>query len=217
MQRRLRADEVAPRALRQIGTLAPDCEMESAAVPEAGAFDPDRASHQFRQLLADRQAQPGASVLPSGAGVGLRERLEEAALAVFIQPDAGIANGELQLVAFACDGHYHFTVVGEFHRVAYQIQEDLPQPRDVAPNSRGHFALEQIGDVQVLLGSAAADEVQRRLHTVTQIKGLRLDVHTTGFDLREVEDIVDDSEQGFAGIADGAGVIALLVVERSVE
>jgi hypothetical protein len=41
--------------------------------------------------------------------------------------------------------------------------------------------------------------------------------HTTGFDLREVEDIVDDSEQGFAGIADGAGVIALLVVERSVE
>ena len=101
LQRRLRADEVAPRALRQIGTLAPDCEMESAAVPAARTFDPDRASHQFRQLLADRQAQPGAAVLARGAGVGLRERLEEAALALFIQPDAGIAHGELQLVAFA--------------------------------------------------------------------------------------------------------------------
>jgi hypothetical protein len=50
----------------------------------------------------------------------------------------------------------------------------------------------------VLLGGAAADEVQRRLHTVTEIERLRLDVHAPRFDFRKVENVIDDREQCFA-------------------
>ena len=92
--------------------------MESASVPRASAFHPHCASHEFRELLTDRQSQPGAAVLACGAGVGLGERLKEAALAFFIQPDARVAHGELQPVALAFHGHHHFALVGELHRIA---------------------------------------------------------------------------------------------------
>ena len=62
-----------------------------------------------------------------------------------------------------------------------------------------------------------AHQVERRLHAIAQVEGLRLDVHAPGFDLREVEDVVDDGQQRVAAVADGGRVVALLVVERRVE
>src|SRR5262249_60859189 len=96
-------------------------------------------------------------------------------------------------------------------------QEDLPQASDIALDSRRHFTLEQTGDVQVLFGGAVADEVQRRLHTVTEIERLYLDVHVPRFDFRKVENVIDDREQCFAGIADSAGIVPLLLTEPSIQ
>ena len=41
-------------------------------------------------------------------------------------------------------------------------------------------------------------------------KGFRVEVDSAGLDLREVEDVVDDRQQGIAGGADRVGVVALL-------
>jgi hypothetical protein len=84
LQRRLRADEVAPRAFRQIGPLETDCEMEGASMPRASAFHPHCASHEFREPLTDRQSQPGAAILACGAGVGLGEGLKKTSLGLFV-------------------------------------------------------------------------------------------------------------------------------------
>ena len=90
--------------------------------------------------------------------------------------------------------------------------------RVTSPLTAGrHVALEHVGEVELLLRRARADEVERRLDALAQIERLRLDVHAAGLDLREVEDVVDDREQRVAGVADRGGVVALLVVERRVE
>ena len=81
----------------------------------------------------------------------------------------------------------------------------------------GNIAFEHVGGVEVLLHGAGRDEVERRLDAVAQVERLRLDVHAPGFDLREVEDVVDDREQRIAGIADGGRVVVLLGVELRVE
>ena len=107
--------------------------------------------------------------------------------------------------------------LGELDRVGEQVEQHLAQPRHVAADRRRHVALEDVGDVEVLLGRARADEVERRLDALAQVERLRLDVHAAGLDLREVEDVVDDGQQRVARIADGGGVVALLVVERRVE
>src|SRR5262249_22926390 len=98
--------------------LATNCEMESASMPRASAFHPHRASHEFHELLTDRQSESCAAVLACGAGVGLGERLEEAGPGLFIQPDARVAHRKLQLLAVRSDGQHHFALVGELDRVA---------------------------------------------------------------------------------------------------
>ena len=79
-----------------------------------------------------------------------------------------------------------------------QVEQDLAQPRHVADDRRRHVALEHVGDVEVLLRRARADEVERRLDALAQVERLRLDVHAPGLDLREVEDVVDDGQQRVA-------------------
>ncbi len=88
--------------------------------------------------------------------------------------------------------------LGELDRVAEQVEQDLAQPRHVADDGRRHLALEHVGEVEVLLGRARADQVERRLDAVAQVERLRLDVHPPGLDLREVEDVVDDRQQRVA-------------------
>ncbi len=50
-----------------------------------------------------------------------------------------------------------------------------------------------------------------------KVERLVLELDPAGLDLREVEDVVDDRQQGVAGGPDRLGVVALLVVERRVE
>ncbi len=166
--------------------------------------------------------RPGAAVLARGRGVGLAELLEQPADRLGGQADAGVAHRERELgrrrpFAVARHRQHDFAALGELDGVRQQVEQDLPQPRHVAAHRRRHVALEQVGEVELLLRGARADEVERRLDALAQIERLRLDVHAPGLDLREVEDVVDDGEQRVAGIADRRRVVALLVVERRVE
>ena len=225
---RLFSDEVALAPvlrLRQRSRPRQDGEVEGAAAARPGAFHPHAAAHQFGQQLADGQAEARAAVLARGAAVGLAELLEQAALALFGQADAGVAHRKVQqratLALFGHHAQHHLTGFGELDRVAEQVQQDLAQPCDVAIDHGRHFeravALEQIGDVEVLLGGATGDQVERRFDAVAQVEGVALDVHAPGLDLREVEDVVDDRQQRIAAVADGAGEVALLVVQRCVQ
>src|ERR1017187_285682 len=84
---------------------------------EAGAaswftFDRNVAAHHLAKLLADRQPQTGAVVLPGGGAIHLREGLEQLAQVLPADPDAGIGDvhfGPLavpaaQLVHRRCSG-----------------------------------------------------------------------------------------------------------------
>ena len=68
-------------------------EREGAALAH-GAPQPDVAAEQPRELLADRQAQPGAAVLPAGRAVRLLERLEDDLVLLRRNADARVDDGE---------------------------------------------------------------------------------------------------------------------------
>jgi hypothetical protein len=151
-----------------------------------------------------------------------RERLEQPTHALARQADPGIAHREMQLHLVALrgrgrDGEHDLALLGELHRVGQQIEQDLAQPRYVRADRDRHLALEQIRRVELLLGRAPPDQIERGLHAFAQVERLRLDVHAPGLDLGEVEDVVDDGEQRVAAVADGGCVVALLVVKRGVE
>ena len=90
---------------------------------------------------------------------------------------------------------------GKFDGVAQEIDQDLADPHRVAMQHR-----RQGGDVgndfEALdlrpLGDQAASVADQAVH----LEIAQFQLHLAGFDLREVEDVVDDAEQVLGGAAD---------------
>ena len=117
----------------------------AALARDAGAFRRDRAALQLGQAPADGKAQTGPAVSPGDRGVGLAERLEQAAHPVGRDADAGVADGDGDLPARASSGpwldassapardrHDHLAGLGELDRVRQEVEDDLAQPSRVA-------------------------------------------------------------------------------------
>src|SRR3546814_2695682 len=104
-------------------------DLERGAAPGLG-LHPDAPAHQFDDALGNRQAQAGAAIQAGGGGVGLAEGLEQPALRLLRDADAGVADLEAQLVlggGLAGPGHVDRdrAALGELHRVADQVAQHL--------------------------------------------------------------------------------------------
>src|SRR5881392_2416677 len=62
------------------------------------AVHPHLAAHQAHQAFANRQAETGAAELAGDRTVGLRGGLKETAETIARNPDAGIADGDVEIV-----------------------------------------------------------------------------------------------------------------------
>ena len=67
------------------------------------------------------------------------------------------------------------------------------------------------------LGGAVGQHVADPFHRDAQIEVDRFEFHLAGFDLREIEDVVDQAQQGVAAHVDGFGVHPLVVVQTGVQ
>ena len=107
-------------------------------------------------------------------------------------------------------------LLGELHGVAEQVDQDLPQARHVADDRFGRIRIDDVGQVQALLGSARGQQIERALDALAQVEGLILQFEPVRLDLREVEDVVDDREQRIAAVADRFDKLLLLLVQLRV-
>jgi hypothetical protein len=101
------------------------------------------------------------------------------------------------------DPQVHAPDLGELDRVRQQVGEDLPDPRRIGVDPRGHGALvlHRQGDALVeRLGPHEGRHVRHQLHRLALDA---LDGQLPGLDLREVEDVVDQAEQPLAVAPDG--------------
>ena len=101
------------------------------------AFDPDVAAHHLRQFAADGEAEAGAAIFARGGSIDLGEGLEEAVDLVGGNADAGVTNGEEDEVVAAfvfrpADADADVALGGEPHGVGEEVDQDLPQARNIA-------------------------------------------------------------------------------------
>ena len=181
------------------------------------AVDDELAVHRLRQAPADRQAQAGPAVLPGRRGVDLGEGAEQPVHPVGGDADAGVPHREGQPALVRAHRQDDLAGGGELHGVAEQVHEHLAQPGGVADEDGRQAGGQVARQVEALGAGLHGDQVQRALHAVAQREGPGLQLQLARLDLGEVQDVVDDRQQGVTAAPDGLGVVALLGVQRGVE
>ena len=191
-------------------------------------LDPHFAAHELDQSLADGQTKSGAAVLPRRRSVRLTEGLEEARQPVHGNADAGVANPEMQTpmsLAVAIlfrrgqgfDLYHHLTSGSEFDAVAEQVHEHLSQAGDVSDHGLWNPIVHLVGEVQALLCRSGSQEIQGVLDAGAQLERLVLQFQLARLDLREVENVVNDSKEGVAAGINGVHETMLLVSQGRFE
>ena len=196
-------------------------EPERAAGAEL-AREGDASAHELRELLGDGETQPGAAVAARVGGVHLREFGEQAVLQLLWNADARVDDLELDPCPSARgveegDQKRNAALLGEFHGVAREVEEDLAQAARVAAQAVRHLGCNVAADLDALRLGARRQQVDDAFDQATQLEVQAVDLELARLHLREVEDVVDDGDQRLARFPRGLGVIELLAVELGVE
>ena len=90
-------------------------------------------------------------------------------------------------------------MIREFYRVGYEIVQDLPNSLGVTQIDRGAIVFE--GDVErnALLSGDGGKRISRAPGDLLQIKRFGLQIQFTGFDLRQVQRVIQNGNQRLTG------------------
>ena len=179
------------------------------------ALDSDRAAQELAQALADREAEPRAAVPARRRRVSLRERREQLGEALGVDPDAGVVDGEGHLHPLLVerrrhDVHGHAPLRRELDRVAEQVPQDLSHPAGVGDDRRRAPVRDLVAGLEPLLDRRGGHLGQGVLDDAGDVDRLGLDLELARLDLREIEDVADEHEQGIAAGADDVEAFALV-------
>ena len=196
-------------------------EMKRAAASH-DAVDPDAALHQLHQLGRDRQAQAGAAVLPGRRAIGLHERAEDLATACPTgtpMPVSRTAKCSCTVVGGRRPSRRPSTTTSPVSvnftalptRFSSTCRSRPGSPISVAGHASGRSCEPS---VSALLARPRRHQPQRVGHRVAQAERDGLELEPARFDLREVEDVVDERQQRLGGLARRADQLSLLRGQR---
>jgi hypothetical protein len=127
----------------------------------------------------------------------LRECFEHAVQALRVDPDAGIADLDAQQSAGLALAHcarvnHDRSVTRELDGVRHEVRDDLAQPAVVSACAAGYFARDLQFELDALRLGLQAGRDARLFERFVECEVSDVEFQPTGFDLRDVEDVVDD-------------------------
>ena len=184
------------------------CRGETGSATDL-ALNRDLALHQLHEIAADGQTQAGAAETACRGGVGLFELFEQLVEAVGGNADARILDPDRQARRGRADGDAHLALLGELQGVGDQVVEDLAHPHPVAEIDPAGRRLDGEVKAQVLLFGDPAEGAVGAAGQFGRVEGRGLQLQLPGFDLRQVEHVVENGQQGLAGLLDDLHPLAL--------
>ena len=196
-----------------------EIEPEQAAFAGA-AVDPDVAAHQAHQLAADREPEAGAAE-PALRLADLLERAEDAVDLVGRDADAAVFDFETQrgLRSAASDASHaqsHLAAVGEFHRVAEQVEQHLAQALLVDPHCLRQLGGHRQVEREILFLGLDSNDVGDRRQELDETDCARVQVELAGLDLGQIEHVVDQHQQMLAAVLDRAQAARLSIGQAGI-
>jgi hypothetical protein len=147
---------------------------------------PSSLSSQIRPLLGTRDT------------FALLEGLEDALSIGLGDPDPGVGHRDRHVRARRASVHPDGSAGwGELDRVGQQVEQYLAQAELVGPHRR-HVVVDESLEDQAATVSALPDQTSRSLDESRDIERRGLQDHLARLDLRQVEDVVEQSQQVLA-------------------
>jgi len=177
-------------------------QMKGAA-PTGLAFHPHSPAHESGQQTADRQAQPGAAVLPGIGIIRLLKALEDCLQLVRRDADAGVGDAEMEAAYCLLRPLFHcrFDLNGdgplgrELDRIAHQVKEDLVEAEIVADHRLRHSGSLDDFELEPLFHGRDVHGGDEGLEEPVDGERPVVDLQLAGFDLGKIEDVVEEAEQ----------------------
>jgi hypothetical protein len=95
-----------------------------------------------------------------------------------------------------------FAPLGELEGITDQIHENLANPRRIAGDAIGNVRCGLPRQLETALLRLPRERLQRLPDHFADVERNRVDFESSGFDLGEVEDVVDDAQERFARLFD---------------
>ena len=158
------------------------------------------ARHQRHQAPRDREAESRPAVAARHRRVRLGELLKDGAQLVFRDTDPRVPHAELygRTVAVALNDarrHVDLALLRELDGVPDQIHEYLAQARGIAAHHLRHVGRHVHRQLEVFLAGSDREQRGGGMHDLGQVERDRLELEVLRFDLRVVQDVVEDGEQ----------------------
>ncbi len=186
----------------------------------------DASAHELAEPVADGETQAGAAIFARGGGINLGEGLEQHAMTLRRDADAGVSDLEIQQnlgvggrgdVARHPDLDGDGAALGELDGIVHQIDQHLAQTGAVAEDAARHGGIDEVGQLDVLGGGLQGKNIDGLLDAMDEFKGLVFQFHLAGLDFGEIENFIDDGKQRITTRPDGADIVALFGVQLGFE
>ena len=152
----------------------------------------------------------------------MSKRLEQSRLGIVVNADASVADFKLDHsfgVGLVNEGHVdeHLAFFGKFDGVGHEVHQDLTQPAWIAAQPTGHFIMNQRRQFQAFGAGALGEQFECVFNHFRYAELFRFKSQLAGFNPGEVEDVIDNGEQGLGAAANGFGKVALFGSEVGVQ
>ncbi len=196
--------------------------MKDAAFTQF-AFHPYATTQGLHQTCANSQPQPCPPVLAGNGTILLREGLKNSTYFVRRNTYATVAHGKVQHGFGIRPGtlatylQRDFPALGKFNGIAHDVDQNLPQAPRIADDTQGYIGRHSAHQCQTLVLRPHGKYFLGLDHTGLQIEGDVLNFQLACFNLGEVQDVVNDPQQGVRRRFDDTDKLALLRVQRGIQ
>src|SRR5690606_4221077 len=116
------------------------------------------AAHHLHQTGRDREAESAAAVASGDGTVGLGEGFEDALQLCRRDPGTRVGDAETDLHRLRADlrgdAHDDLASIGELHRVAHEVDQNLAETTRVPDQSRRNSVFDLVAQLEAFLVSA---------------------------------------------------------------
>jgi hypothetical protein len=191
--------------------------------PAQGAVDLHVTAHHLGQPARDDQPQAGAAVAPRGRRVALDEGLEQPRLGGRVHADAVVTHHDAQQQlpvdsAGVVQPHLHHAFMGqaaaELDGVEAEVVQHLAQAQRVAVHQGRQVGVDRQAQADARVLRQPVQQRPQVVDHVVEREVLGRQVQHLGFDLREVEDVVQQPQLRVRRFVDHARHLGLVGLQR---